>query len=274
MLNGMSVFAENGDVLSINIPEGTNGLLITEITGLDPVAVSLTSAAYGQLDGVQHQSSRRDSREITLSITIQKTYGTTSVEYRRHWLYRWFVPNQELTLQFDDSRLGSVQIKGRVETVSSPLFEKKPFMEISIVCDQPDFVAITKVERTALFNEDVLLDYEGSVATGVDVEVLKWANASSNTQFRNTPGVGIPQIMVFPGSIPANELLRFSTTPREKRIRLQKANGSITTALSRLATDSKWISLMPGDNTFKATTQTANTVKSYRISYFNRYGGL
>ena len=48
MLNGMSVFAENGDVLSINIPEGANGLLVTEITGLEPVPVSLTSAAYGQ----------------------------------------------------------------------------------------------------------------------------------------------------------------------------------------------------------------------------------
>ena len=274
MLNGMSVFAENGDVLSINIPEGTNGLLVTEITGLDPVPVSLTSAAYGQLDGVQHQSSRRDSREITFNIVLQKAYVTASIESRRQWLYRWFVPNQELVLQFDDSMIGSVQIRGRVETVEAPMFSEHPFVNVSIVCDKPDFVSIVKSEQIAFFDETLALEYEGTVPTGIDFEILKWMSASTNTQLTNRPGSGLAQTMIFPGSIPASNLLQLSTTPREKQIRLQMPNGPITSALARLSTDSKWISLFPGTNTFSATTQTAASTKQYRISYFTRYGGL
>ena len=274
MLNGMSVFAENGDVLSINIPEGTNGLLVTEITGLEPVPVSLTSAAYGQLDGVQHQSSRRDSREITFNVVLQKAYATASIESRRQWLYRWFVPNQELVLQFDDSMIGSVQISGRVETIEAPMFSEHPFVNVSIVCDKPDFVSIVKSEQTAFFNETLTLEYEGTVPTGIDFEVLSWTSASTNTQLSNRPGIGLAQAMIFPGSIDASRYLQISTTPREKQIRLRRSNGIIDPGLSRLSTDSKWITLFPGINSFTATTKTAASTKSYRLSYFTRYGGL
>ena len=273
MLNGLSVFAENGEALHFTMPEAGNGYLIEEIEGLDPVPVSISSAAYGILAGSYYQSSRREERNIVLHIKLQKSWAETTVQERRQHLYKWFVPQQELRFQFTHSVIGTVIINGRVESIESPIFTKNPTVVVSILCNDPDFRSVSRNEHVFMVNVPYTIDYAGTIGTGFLIEATKWDVGAFSVIFSNRPGGGQTQNLIFPGTFYNNERLVVSTEDRNRYARYRTAEGVLKSALSRKTSDSVWLRLMPGVNTFTASASNS-TAKNILVSYYNVYGGL
>lgn len=283
MISGLSVLAENGSTIDFALPFGSDGYIIESITGLGPVPVTHVSTSYGQLDGDRHQHSRRGKRTITITIILDKSYYGKSVEDRRYYLDTFFVPKQELTLMFDEDRLGQVMIKGRVEDIDAPIFTRDPYYQVSIVCDSPDFSSSITMEHsidlaTTVIGDstegEVAIEYPGTVATGFVLEMTSWGGSSSaNTIIRNRTGDGVSQNIQIAGSIAAGRRLRISTVERDKFAQYITSTGVVQPGLASLSNDSRWIQIMPGINTFRISTS-APAGKVAEITYNVLYGGL
>src|SRR5690242_8791578 len=118
-----------GSVLELPIDDVLNGLVMQEIEGLDPVKATIVTSSFAQQDGVQYQSSRRDQRDIKLSIGLEPDYTVSTVRGLRSQLYRHFMPKSEVQLRFIDDDGLAVLISGRVETCEAPPFVEEPQMD-------------------------------------------------------------------------------------------------------------------------------------------------
>lgn len=281
MLTGLSIVAENGDSLEIAMPGGSDGYLVESINGLGPVPVTHISTSYGQLDGENHQHSRRDKRTIELEILLTKDYYYTTIEDRRFFLDKWFVPKQALTFRIEDSRFGEVTTVARVEDVDSPIFTSDPYYQVTLVCENPDLVssitmeqeialAVTNIGNTA---GEIEIHYTGTIATGFLLEMTKWTGGSSNTLIRNRPGIGRSQNILIPGTIPSGNRLRLSTHERNKFVQYLTPTGGIQPGLGTISNDSEWIKLQPGSNYIRVSTSSP-AGKLAKLTYNILYGGL
>lgn len=282
MLTELSISNSAGDSLSLPIPSGSDGYLVTEIEGLDPVPVAHATSTYAQLDGERYHASRREKRNIILHIKLKKNWWATTISYRRNRLYSLFVPKTEITLVFDTAETGLVYTVGRVETIDANMWTDEPFVIISILCFDPIFKSLTPTENTWVFSASTIraINYLGNIETGISVEVVDWeleATAASNTIFTSYVGSAWPysrtQIMSFSASLGQYDRLRFSSVPGEKYVKLKLVDNSIVSAINRLDTSSQWISLAPGANVFHATTSFIGARK-YKLSYYTLYGGI
>ena len=60
MLTRVEVRNDHGNLLNLSLQEILGGFIVEEIQGLDPVAATIVSSSFAQLDGEQYQSSRRE----------------------------------------------------------------------------------------------------------------------------------------------------------------------------------------------------------------------
>lgn len=278
MLTELSISTPTGDSLSLPIPSGSDGYLVTEIEGLDPVPVTMASSPYALLDGEYYHESRREKRNIILHIKLRKNYWSTTIDYRRNRLYSIFVPKQEITLIFNTPQNGNVTISGRVETINATMWTDEPVVIVSIICFNPDFRAINPVTATYAFStsEYRTINYPGTVLSGVTVAVVDWetsSTSSTNTKFTNKIGNDTTQEMLFAASLGQWDRLSFCTVPGSKHARLTLQNNSVVSALSRLSATSTWLMLGPGLNSFLGTTNVIGSRK-YSVSYYPLYGGI
>ena len=282
MLKGLSISALSGDSLSLPIPSGGDGYLVTEIEGLDPVPVALVSSTYAQLDGERYHSSRREKRNIVLHIKLQKNWWTTTVDTRRNRLYSLFVPNHEVLLTFDTPLHGLLSINGRVESIDTPMWTDEPMFVVSIICFDPIFRSATAVVNTFDFTGvgssiTRTLTYLGNIDAGVDISVVDWETNATSTDmicFMNKHGNNSEEQLFITGTLAQWDRVSLSTVPGRKHVTKTVENGTSSSILNMLdLTESKWFKLGPGINTFKAWT-TEYTGRKYNISYNNLYGGI
>lgn len=281
MFTGLSVVSENGETLDIDMPGGSDGYLIASISGLGPVSVTNISTAYGQLDGESHQSSRRDKRTIIIDIVLEKGYYGSSIEERRYYLDRWFVPKQELLFYIEESRFGTVSVSGRTEDIDSDIFTSDPHYTVTIVCENPNFASVLTTEHAISLEQTIVgentgeieIDYPGTIETGFLLEMTSWAGTSGNTIIRNRNGTGLSQNILIPGDITDGNRLRISTVDRNKFVQMISNTGGVSSALGAISNDSVWIKIKPGLNYLRVSTEDP-AGKEALISYNVLYGGL
>lgn len=282
MLKGLSISALSGDSLSLPIPSGGDGYLVTEIEGLDPVPVALVSSTYAQLDGERYHSSRREKRNIVLHIKLQKNWWTTTVDTRRNRLYSLFVPNHEVLLTFDTPLHGFLAINGRVESIETPMWTDEPMFVVSIICFDPIFRSSTPItvtyDFTAVGSETTReIVYEGNISAGINISVVDWeVNATSANMilFMNKHGNNIEEQIYISGLLAQWDRVSLSTVPGNKFVSKTIGDGTVSSILHMLdLTTMSWLQLGPGINLFKAWTDEP-TSRKYAISYHNLYGGI
>ena len=153
MIKSVTVTNYRGDSLEMPLEwPNPSGLLISKIDGITPGNVQVNSQDFAVLDGGVYNSSRMQTRNIT----IEFYYGRGSqvadvdnhdVETSRHIAYRYFPVKTQVRLDFlTDER--NLSIWGYVESNDTDIFSEHEKGQVSIVCPDPYFYE----KDTVVFN--------------------------------------------------------------------------------------------------------------------------
>ena len=278
MLEQVDILNEHGEELSLPLSEFSSGIILRGIQGLDPVKANLVSSEFAMMDGTLFQAARRESRNIILQMGLDSRYGGLSNTEIRHELYRVFMPKTQARLTFSQTTKPPVEITGHVEVVSAPIFTKEPTFGVSILCNDPDF--INPVPDTfsgegypsGMVMRDV--DYAGTVASGVEIEVSMNNSATGQGfEVRQTTPRGDNRSLIFQTPLLGGDDVIIKTHPGQKEV-LVRRNGSETSIIYGVDPQSEWPMFEPGLNKLGVRV-TGDTEQSfYEVFWHDRYGGL
>lgn len=262
-----------GTLLSMDVEGVETGFVIQNIDGLDPVNASIVSSSYASIDGAQYQFSRRDTRNIVMTIGMESDFITASVRDLRTQLYSFFMPETQVSLRFymDDGLV--VNTSGRVESFVAPLFTDEPNAVISIICFDPDFLDATPVilsGSTESSTTDTYVNYDGTSQTGFTF-VLNVNRSLTEFTIYNRTSDNVVRILDFAATLQADDVLTISTIPGSKSITLVRA-GITSSLLYGMTSQSDWLTFLPGDNYIRVYATGAAI--PYELTYTTRYGGL
>jgi hypothetical protein len=273
MLTSVEVRTESGDLLLLPLDDVIEGYVIQEITGLDPVKANIVSSSFARMDGEQYQASRREKRNIVITLGLEPDYSTSTVRQLRKRLYDFFMPKAGVNLTFNMDDDAAVNIEGKIESFDAPLFSKDPTATISILCMDPDFYEENSIVVSGNSVADLtnkLITYDGSVETGFLFRLLVNRSITSFSVI-NLPPDGVQRRMDFSAALNAGDVLEFSSVSGAKRVSLIRS-GSTTSLLYSLSPYSDWINLFPGDNQFRVSI--SGVAIPYTVTYTNKHGGL
>ena len=273
MLTLVEVRNSAGDLLSLQLDDISDGYLLGGVGGLDPGNAVLTSSDYAQQDGAQYHSAKRPARNITMSIELRPDWSVDTVKDLRTRLYKWFMPKGQIELRFIDEDDSTVTITGRVESCESGLFSKEPSVTVSVMCFDPDLLAMSATEisgDTVSDTTTTLVSYDGTVETGIVLTLNVDRTESDFTIYHTKPG-GEVVSLDFAASMVADDVVVINTITGSKGATLTRAAVS-SSVLYGVSPQSVWIELLPGDNLIRVYTTGAGI--PYTLSYTKRYGGL
>lgn len=273
MLQSLEVVNNQGTVLPLSLSDPEDGYVIKDIEGLDPVPAEIVSGSFANADGEQFQSSRRGKRNIVIKLDLRYEFVGQSVGELRSGLYGYFMPKMEVLLRFFDDLIGTVEIRGTVESFSAPLFAKEPEATISILCFKSDFLAPIPSIITGTTNSDyteLAFEYPGTVETGVIFRLFPTRWLTEVTLHHRTPD-NIDSSLPFVGIINKDDQLVINTTPGEKGGMLIRefSERSVLYGISPFA---HWITLKPGTNFIRVHAEGAAI--PFSLEFTKRYGGL
>lgn len=258
MITELIITSEYGDSLTLSVPGPSDGYLVKEIEGLDPVPVALVSDRVATLEGETYQSSKLDKRNIILKIKLSQNYAGSSVEARRNRLTSLGLGKQELSMIFTSVELGQVSIAGRVETVDAPTNTDDPMVTMSIVCFSPFFKGRNHIwEGEFLPGSLETLTYEGTSPAPVLLRAYIPTATSEPTGFSweltHTPTerrVGYARFAAPIGTTSTSVSFDMNSTPGGKYFRRSSDDTSVL-RLTEFQTLT-WPLLLPGEFTLAA----------------------
>lgn len=267
-LTQVSIQNGMGETLHLPLHSYANGFLVKDISGLDPVGASLISTTVARLDGAQFQSSRRETRNVVLTLGLEPDYTVhDDVGSLRRILYNYVMPETEVLLTFHMDGAPHATTKVRVESFETALFSATPEVQISFIGYDPDFVGVAPI-TSGVLSTGTTVQYNGTVPTGL---TLDYAVAGLTDPWIEIVGAsGIPRRWVLRGTF--HTALRINTQTGHKSVK--NLNETIPTRDSMLYAvprNTLWPVLEPGANTLSFATG-AGTTLSYTANL--RYGGL
>ena len=281
MLTKLEVLGLRSLAPTLSLDEDGNAsqdpIQIMDIQGLEPVKAAITTAPFGAFDGEALSGMSVGKRNIVMMIGLNPDWEIQSPEELRQLLYNYFMPKLFVQLRFHSTNYPTVRIDGYVEDVKPNIFSKSPQMQVSIICPNPDFIAVEETVFTGLTGDGTsytAIDYIGSVETGFVLEV---------DQAVGSPGVDIiqvnltgeypPQSFAARGNLTTDIYWEMSSIPGEKYVRsVSRSLGTITNYLNDIAVDATWPVLQPGDN--KIAVITPVVFQNWELRYYPRFGGL
>lgn len=273
MITMMEVRTLQGTLLSLPLEDSSSGMIIQEINGLDPVKATIVSSSFATMDGAQYQSSRRESRNVTLTLGLVANYSSNSPRSLRAQLYSFFMPKSQIILRFYMDDASTVEILGRVESFETPLFSNEPKVDISILCFDPDFTGIAPISltgSTVSTTVNTLVEYDGTIETGF-VFTLNVNRTLTEFTLYNRPPDNITRTLDFAAALVSGDVVTISTVSGSKSITLTRS-GITSSLLYGMTPQSSWLELFPGENSFRA--HAVGAAIPYGITYTPRYGGL
>jgi hypothetical protein len=273
MLVKVEVRSRQGDLLTLTLEDITNGLIVEEIDGLDPVKATLVSTGFAGMDGEQYQASRREMRNIKIRLGLEPDPALDTVQDLRNRLYKFFMTKSEVFMTFFMINGLTVDISGRVESCVTPMFVKDPTIDVDIRCFDPDFVDPDPVIETGMWTSDTeprWIDYEGTVETGIKM-VMNVNRTMAGFTIYHTPASDAIRQLDFVAPLVAGDVLTISTVPGAKGATLLRS-GTVSSILYGVSPQSNWISLDPGTNQIRVYSEGDGVPVS--IEYIRKYGGL
>jgi hypothetical protein len=274
VLSEIDIRTPQGSLLTLALEEITDGISVQNIEGLDPVEATIITSNLAGLNGTQYHSSSRGDREIKLTLGMEEEPGTFTVEQIRKRLYKFMMPGRPVTLTFRNSEGLQVDISGHVKSFPAPLFTADPVADITVLCNESDFVNMTPVvvpgatvSSTTTFD----IDYDGDVEAGITFDLNVNRSLTEFTIYSQSAD-GVLQQLDFAAPLVSGQLLRITTTPGAKSAMVSTGGGSPVSILYGVAPTSTWVELQPGVNTIRVYAEGAPI--PFNITYLTRYGGL
>ena len=282
MLTKMEVLTSQGNLLTVQLGDISNGIEIRDISGLDPVKATLSSSPFANQDGEVYQSSRRGSRNITMKLGLVPDPTVTDVLTLRRSVYSYFRPKSEVTLIFyaddtDDLVEDGYHIVGRVEYCQSPMFTQDPEVDISIICYDPDFVDPVSVSASGITSIDLApthFSYVGTVETGFTLTIgVAEAISEFTVSYKDPSNVTWTMDVAIP--LLVGDTVKIVTVPGSKEASLIRA-GVTSSMLYAVSPQSAWPQFSPGDNYVQllVTGDTSPAALTATLAYFKRFGEL
>lgn len=271
MLNTIQVRNSAGALLELPLEDPADGFQVHDVAGLDPVDATIVSSSFAQLDGTQYHSSKRQARNIVLTIGLDISEGPAA--FLRDRLYKFLMPKRYVNFRLTNIDGTYYDISGRVETFKCPLFVKDVVATISIICFDPDFVdpePETLVGTTVSTETDTILEYDGTVETGMLLTLNVDRALADFTVYQLAPDNMFYQLD-FAESLLAGDVVTISTVPGNKYARLTRG-GTTSSVLYAVSPYSKWLEIEPGTNKLRVYAEGAAI--PYAIEYYRRLGGL
>jgi hypothetical protein len=261
----------------------TDPYQIRNIEGLGPIKATVNTSQLALPRGDVYIGHTVSKRNIVMTVGLNPDWETTTPTSLRRVLSQLFTPGEFLTLRFFMSDILPVKIDGIVEACEPVIFSKDPEIQISIICPDPDFIAVdgTIVNYENLASETVpvveTLEYEGTASTGAVIELHLLDSETFSGDISITKQVAGPNEVLFLNdiSLDTSAFLRVSSVPGDKFIRRVVTEISYTDLLRNVSvTDLAWPLLTPGDNIFSFYTIGDNPHQLWTVTYFARFGGL
>lgn len=251
----------------------TDLIQIRNITGLGPVKAAVNTSPLGSVDGDSYVGSSVGSRNIVMTLKPNPDWATWSHEELRRILNLYFMPKRLVRLVFETDEISPVEIFGYVESNEPSIFSKDGEVQISVVCPYPYFTAVNPTVITGLSTGGVVVvDYNGSIETGINVKVTQSAIAFPTLIHIQ---VGDPTLSSFwvTAGVDDTNYFEMSSVPGQKYARnVNTDTGIITNLLANIQQGSEWPILEPGSNDFYVATDAG--VQDWTLTYYERFGGL
>jgi hypothetical protein len=273
MLEKVEIRTDQGVLLTLVLEDISDGLILEDIEGLDPVKATLVTSSFANLDGVQYHTARREPRNMVFKLKLEPDYVSMSVRQLRSRLYNFFMPKSNVNMRFFMEGLPPVDISGRVETFAAPLFVKEPKATITLLCVNADFVDLTPVVVNGSTTSGAVqqtIAYPGTIETGFRFKLFPNRSLNEFTIFHQ-PADGSIRILEFMYPLVAGDVLDISTVSRAKGAWLTRGSTE-SSVLYGVSAFSDWINLFPGDNLIRVFAEGAAI--PYSIEYTTKYGGL
>lgn len=283
LLDSFKVTNARGSVLEFPFEDPSTGFVVKNIDGLGPVKANMVSSAFAGLDGEQYHSSRRQARNLVLTLGLEPDYAVTSVQALRDQLYDFFMPKSKAILdfhQFDKfsesilTQERTLNIEGRIESCDPVIFVQDPIMDISLLCFDPDFVDLTPRQAAGATVSNLtenIVSYDGTVDTGVVFTLRPNRSFPDFTIFHRPPD-GSLMTIDFAYPLVAGDVLEISSVPGSKYVKVTRA-GVQSSILYAISPQSGWLTLQPGDNRIRVYESTGAPIP-YTIDYTDKYGGI
>lgn len=273
MIEKIEVRTVQGTLLTLTLADASSGFIVENIDGLDPVKASIASSSFASMDGTQYQSSRRESRNIVFRIGLEPDYTVDTVRNLRTRLYNFFMPKSSIALRFYMTDGLIVDTTGRIESFETPIFTQEPAVTISIICFDPDFIAIAPVVingNTVSTSVETLVTYEGTTETGFTLVMNVDRVLGAFTVYNRLPD-GSTRTLDFSASLVAGDVVTISTVAGAKFI-TRLRSGITTSLLYGMTVQSDWIEFTQGNNYLRVYA--VGAAIPYVLTYTPRYGGL
>lgn len=277
-----SLLPPDGLSFDSNGSPNTDPIQLRNISGLEPTKGTINTTPYGSGAGGVYTGASVDVRNIVLTMGLAPDYATQTMEDLRQILYRYFMPPLSVVLQFKRGDLPDVQIQGYVESISPNIFSQDPECDVSIICPDPDFIALQQTRIYGVVGSFGALlpqtfSYAGNNPSGFDLII----SSNGTQQSVVIPDLNIHVIykdtaqMWLTGSVDVSDFttnLEINTSFGSKAVVF---NSSLVEDRMDLVPDNTdWPVLFPGNNTVSLFTTNPVPGAIWELKYQARFAGL
>jgi len=252
-------------------------LHIRDVQGLGPVKANVNTTPLGSMDGESYTGSLVPKRNIVLTIGLNPDWDVWSMEELRGLLDLYFMPKQPTRLIFRRDDKPDAEIYGIVEGLEPNIFSKDVEVQVSIICPDPDFVAVNPTIITGIAQASatpVEVEYNGSLKTGFTLNVT-YQSGASPTSVVVQLGDPIENHFQVAAPITSTKYFAMCSRPGNKYVQnVELGTGVITNLLSAVTIKqgSEWPMLEPGTNEFLVDTDVG--IQDWELSFSEKFGGL
>lgn len=274
-----AIYLDNlmGTNQGISITSNTSGFTVRNIEGLGPVKASIVTSEYSLLDGGQYQSSKRDMRNVLITIGLSTNIPASPPNVLRAALYKVAMPKTMINFAITFDNLPTVLTRAYVESFETSLFTKDPSVTISLICPDPDFrdFNVTTVNGNSTVsptNTQYTLTNTGNVPSGYNLEV-NLNQSISDFQFRLISTTGATETLYVTTPLISGDKVVISTELNNKYARLTRS-GVTSSILYAVSTASVWALVKPGTSYARLTGPAGSTAFPFILKWTPRYGGF
>lgn len=257
-----------------------------KITGLEPPKVDVNTSENATNDGSTVNSVRVPKRNLVLYMTIEG-----DVETNRINLYKYFPYKKTIELYYKNNSR-NVFIEGYVEHIDVGHFDEKQIAQISIICPQPYFKAVTNLvnyfsEVSSLFQFPFNISQAGiefsAITTNIRKSIINIGEVESGVIIElNAIGTVVNPIiydvfkrtrLALKFTMEINDKITINTYQGKKSITLTR-DGVTTNAMGYMTPDSSWLTLDVGDNVYAYESESGNANLQITFTTSALYGGV
>lgn len=137
MIQSIAITNPSSETLTMPFDETMpdTGIVITNVSGLGPVAATVNTESIAGLDGSMYTGAYQRTRNIVFTLRLVETSNLT-IEDCRLKVYQYF-PVKGLVKITVDTDARSVYTVGYVESVEPDIFSNRESVQVSVVCPEP-----------------------------------------------------------------------------------------------------------------------------------------